>query len=234
MSCERYERLLHLNRSGEISPEEADDLRQHLRLCERCTLEMQRIEKADGIVDRLSAVILTPNNPEQLTADILRRVRTTAVTLRPQNPIDRILDFFLLPVVRYSATALVLLATGTFMTQLFTTMNSISNLERRMASPVGTNAREVTYSMRSKTLQDVASSQQGQALKDNLALTVSNDRIDVSAKKVDSFLSGQQLNDISAALGSSVLGVDKKTVEKIVNEIKATAESTFRFRPEGA
>jgi anti-sigma factor RsiW len=233
MSCERYQRLLHLNRSGEISPEEADDLRKHLRLCEPCTLEMQRIEKADGFIDRLSAVILTPKNPEQLTADILRRVRAS-VTPRPQNPINCILDFFLLPVVRYSATALVLLITGTFMTQVFTTMNSISNLERRMASPVRTNATEITYSVRSKTLQEVASSQRGQSLKDNLALTVSNDRIDVSAKKVDSFLSGQQLNDLSAALGSSVFGVDKKTIEKIVNEIKATAESTFRFRPEGA
>jgi anti-sigma factor RsiW len=234
MNCEHYQRLLHLNRPGEISPQEADDLRKHLRLCERCTLELKRIGRADEFFDRLARIPLTPAHPEQLTADVLRRVRAESVVSRPRNRVDHILDFFLIPVVRYSAVTLVLLVVGTLMAQLFTTMNSISNLEQRMAGPTRSHATEVTYSMRSKTLQDVASSQRGQSLRDNLALTVTNDRIDVSAKKVDSFLSGQDLNSLSAILGSTVFGIDRNTVEKIVAEIKASAESTFRLRPEGA
>jgi hypothetical protein len=234
MTCEYYQRLLHLNRPGEISPQEADDLRKHLRLCERCTLELKRIERADGFIGHLAGMPLTPAHPEQLTADVLRRVRADSAISRPRNPVDRILDFFLIPVVRYSSVTLVFLIVGTLMAQLFTTMNSISNLEHRMAGPTRAHTTEATYSMRSKTLQDVASSQRAQSLRDNLALTVTNDRIDVSAKKVDSFLSGQNLNNLSAVLGSTMFGIDRNTVEKIVAEIKASAESTFRLRPEGA
>ena len=161
MSCERYQRLLHLNRSGEISTQEADELRQHLRLCERCALEFQRIERADGFIDRLAAFSPVPKNPEQLTTDILRRVRAESTTSRPLTPFDRILDFFLIPSVRYSSVTIVVLITLTFATQVVMMMDDISNLERHMASPIRMETAEATYSLKSGTLTEVAKSEAG-------------------------------------------------------------------------
>ena len=234
MSCERYQRLLHLNRSGEISKHEADELRQHLRLCEKCSLDLQRIERADGFIDRLSAFSPTPGNPDKLTADILRRVRAESSAPKPSNPLDRLLDFFLLPSVRYATGTIVLLITITFMTQLIVVMNNISDLEHRMASPVRTTTAEATYTMQSKTLQGVAESERGKFLKENVSFTVTNDRIDVPVKDVDTFLTDYNLRNLPAILGASALGIDQKTLEKIVTEVKATAERSFRLDGKGA
>lgn len=234
MSCERFQRLLHLNRSGEISRQEADELRQHVRLCERCALELQRIERADGFIDRLGAFSPAPKNPEKLTADILRRVRAESTAPKPLNTIYRILDVFLVPSVQYSTLAIVLLVTMTFMTQLLTMLNGISDLEQRMASPIRNEATEATYTMQSTTLRDVTRSETGKPLQNGVSLTVTNDRIDVPVKDVDAFLSSDNLRNLPAILGTAALQIDKKTVEKIVNEVKATAELTFRVRHEGA
>ncbi|MCX6143288.1 MAG: zf-HC2 domain-containing protein [Ignavibacteriales bacterium] len=234
MSCERYQRLLHLNRSGEISKHEADELRQHLRLCEKCSLELQRIERADGFIDHLGDFSPSPKNPEKLTADILRRVRAESAAPKPLNPLNRFLDFFLLPSVRYSTVAIISLVILTSATQLVMMLNDVSNLEQRMASPVRHDATEATYTMQSKTLQEVAKSERGRPIKENVSLTVTNDRIDVSAKKVDTFLSDYNLRNLSTVLGASALGIDKKTLEKIVNEVKATAERSFRLDGKGA
>ena len=234
MSCERYQRLLHLNRSGEISSHEADDLRQHLRLCEKCSLELQRIERADGFIDHLGAFAPTHKNPEKLTADILRRVRAESVAPKALNPLDRFLDFFLLPSVRYTAVAIISLIVVTSASQLVMMLNDISNLEQRMASSVRHDATEATYTMQSKTLQEVATSERGKSIKENISLTVTNERIDVSAKDVDAFLSDPGLRSLPTVVGASVLGIDKKTFEKIVNEVKATAERSFRLGGKGA
>jgi hypothetical protein len=234
MSCERYQRLLHLNRSGEISKQEADDLRQHLRLCEKCSLEFQRIRRADGFIDRLGSFSPAPTNAGKLTADILRRVRAESTKPRSINALDRVLDFFLIPSVRYSAVAIVLLITMTSMAQLLMMLNDISNLEQRMASSIQHDATEATYTMQSKTLQEVATSERGKPLKENISLTVTDDRIDISAKEVDTFLSDYTLRNLPVILGTTTLGIDKKTLDKIINEVKATAERSFRIGDEGA
>jgi hypothetical protein len=234
MSCERYQQLLHLNRSGEISTQEADELRQHVRLCERCALELQRIERADGFIDRLGAFSAAPKNPEKLTADILRRVRAESTAPKPQNTLDRILDVFLVPSVRYSTLAIVLLVIMTFMTQLLTMLNGVSGLEQRMASPIRNEATEETYEIQSTTLRNITKSEKGKALQSGVSLTVTNDRIDVPVKDVDAFLSSDNLKNLPAILGTAALQIDKKTVEQILNEVKATAELTFRVRHEGA
>lgn len=234
MSCERYQRLLHLNRPGEISTLEADELRRHLRSCEQCSLELQRIQRADGFLDRLEAFSPAPTNPDKLTADILRRVRAESTTRQSQNLLDRFLNFFLIPSVRYASVSIVVLITITFMTQLLVMMNSIAGLEQRMALPVQRDATEATYTMQSKTLQEVANSERGKTLRENVSLTVTNDRIDVPAKDVDAFLSAPGFRNLSAVIGASVLGIDTKTFEKIVNEVRATAARSFRADGKGA
>jgi len=234
MSCKRYQQMLHLNRSGEISAQEADELRQHLRLCERCALELQRIERADEFVDRFSAFSPAPRNAEKLTADLLRRIRAESAKPRPASGLDRVLDLFLMPSVRYSAVATILFITMICMTQLVMMLNDISDLEQRMASPVRKDAAEATYTVRSKTLHAVATSERGRPLRENLSVAVTKDGIDIPATHADTFLSDYTLKNLPAILETGVMGIDKKTLEVILNEVKATAELTFHVRQEGA
>lgn len=120
------------------------------------------------------------------------------------------------------------------MTQLLTMLNGVSDLEQRMALPRRNEAAEASYTVQSKTLRGVAMSGAGKSLQENISLTVTNDRIDVPVKDADAFLSDYNFEDLPAILGTKVLKIDKKTLEKIVKEVKATAELTFRVRHEGA
>jgi anti-sigma factor RsiW len=234
MSCKRYQRLLHLNRSGEISQREADDLRQHLRLCEKCSLEFQRIQRADGFVGRLSSVSPSPVDPEKLTADILRRVRAEASSPRPLNPLDQVVEIFMRPVIRFATVVIVLVITTTFAVQLVGTVNDVYALERRME----TSRRDIAsstsgYSVQSKTLQEVVKSERANTLTSNASFNVRDGRIQIPEKDVESLLSAYSLKNLSTLVGSAALHVDKKTLEKIVNEVKATAERSFRLGHEG-
>jgi hypothetical protein len=101
-----------------------------------------------------------------------------------------------------------------------------------MAS-TGRDATEATYSMQSKTLQEIAQSEPGRPLQKNVSLTMTNDHIDIPAKNVETFLSGSNLRALPTILGSAALHIDKKILQNIVNEVEATAELTFRVRHEG-
>jgi len=226
MSCEQYQRLLHLNRSGEISKQEADDLRQHLRLCEKCSLEFQRIQRADGFIDRLGSFSPTPTNAEKLTADILRRVREKASGDPARNIVDRILDFFLIPGVRYSAVVVISCVGTAFVLQSLILLDDISNLENRMVSLSGQRTGAV-YSARSETLREVAQSATAQPLTGTLPFTVTDGRIRVPAKIVDLYLNNNTLWNLPVIVGTSALRLDRRTLEKIVGEIRATVELTF-------
>jgi hypothetical protein len=233
MSCERYQRLLQLNREGEITEEELRELRLHVKQCERCAFELQRIERADGFIDRIRVHTPVPAEPERLTANIMRGVRAEPATSKPVNPIDRVLDFFLLPRVRHASIAVILLMTSTFLIELGGTFNRISDLERHLATPPHNDAVAV-YTVQSKTLQQIATSDRGRPIMDNVALTVTNDRFDIPVKDADALLSGIALKNVPALVGTSVLGIDRKTFENIINEVQSTAELTFRIRHQGA
>lgn len=224
---------MHLNRPGEISSQEAEELRQHVRLCERCALELQRIERAGAFTDRLGAYTPAPVNPEKLTADILRSVRAQSIAPQPPGIVGRLLDFFFIPSVRYAAVTVILLVSATSATQLVMVLNDISDLEHQMAAPLRGTTTEAAYTAQSKTLQTVAQSEANKSITTSLSLTLTNDRIDVSAKDADTFLTRYNLDNLSSILGSAALRVDSKTLEKIVNEVKTTAALTFRVRREG-
>lgn len=226
MSCEHYQQLLHLNRLNEISESEAADLRQHLRHCEPCSLEWRRIQHAEEFLDPLRLFSPAPPNPEQLTADIMRRVRDVAGIKPSENVIDRILDFFLIPGVRYSAVAAISCVMITLVVQSLFLLDSISNLEDRMVSASGQQSRTI-YTARSETLHEVAKSAQAQPLVRSLPFTVTSGYVRVPGQAIDVFLSDGNLGNLPVIVGSSALRVDRKTLEKIVSEIRATIQLTF-------
>ena len=226
MSCKQYQRLLHLNRSGEISEKDADDLRQHLTHCEHCSLEWRRIQRTEEFLDPLRSFSPAPSNPGQLMADIMRRVREEASSEPARNIVDRVLDFFLIPGVRYSAVVVISFVGTAFVLQSFILLDDISNLENRMVSLSGQRTGAV-YSARSETLREVAQSAKAQPLTGTLPFSVTDGRIQVPAKIVDLYLNNNTLKNLPMIIGTSALRLDRRTVEKIVGEIRATLELTF-------
>jgi hypothetical protein len=226
MSCERYQRLLHLNRSGEVSEKDADDLRQHLTHCELCSLEWRRIQRAEEFLDPLRSFSPAPSNAGQLMADIMRRVREEASGEPTRNIVDRILDFFLIPSVRYSVVVVISFVGTAFVLQSLILLDDISNLENRMVSLSGQRTGAV-YSARSETLREVAQSAKAQPLTATLPFTVTDGHIQVPAKIVDLYLNNNTLRNLPMIIGTSAFRVDRKTLEKIVGEIRATVELTF-------
>ena len=236
MNCDDYQRLLHLNRSGEISSHEADDLRDHLRLCEKCRIEYQRIQQADKLLNPLAAFTPAPKNPANLTADIMRRVREDVPSPSRSRLVDSILDFFLPPAIRYATAVVVLLIISTFLYQLVTTLNDVASVEQEMATVSGQKAiaPQATYTAESKTLEKVAASRDVKAAAGTLPVTMNGGQIEVSARVLQSIAPIYDLRAVSTVIGSSALHLDRKTLEKIINEVKATAESTLRAGREGA
>jgi hypothetical protein len=226
MSCERFQQLIHLNRSGEVPAKDDDDLRQHLSHCESCSLEWRQIRRTEKFLGPLKSFSPAPASPEKLTADIMRRVREEASGKPARNIVDRILDFFLIPGVRYSAVVVISFVGTAFVLQSLILLDDISNLENRMVSLSGQRTGAV-YSARSETLREVAQSAKAQPLTGTLPFTVTDGRIQVPAKTVDLYLHSNTLGDLPIIIGTSALRVDRKTLEKIVGEIRATLELTF-------
>jgi hypothetical protein len=236
MSCRHFQRLLHLNRTGEISAREADELRDHLRLCEKCSLEYRRIQRADEFLDRLRAYSPVPKSPEALTAGILHRVRAETSLPRQTDLMSRTLDFFLIPAVRYAAVACIFAVVSTLMIQLIGTLNDVTALERQMATVINHTpaAPEPMYMVQSQTLQNIAASTDVKALAGTTSLTMSEGHIEVSGKDAEAILSLYNLGRVSASVGASALHIDRKTLDRIINEVKATAELTIRTSRQGA
>ena len=236
MNCKDYQRLLHLNRTGEISAREAEELRQHLRRCEKCTLEYRRIQRAGELVDRVASFTPTHKSPEKLTAAIMRSVRAESASPKHNDTVTQILDFFLQPAVRYGTVVAVLLIISTFMYQLMTTLDAIATVEQQMAliSDQTSAVPHSTYTAESKTLEEVAKSKDVRSVAGALPVAVKGSQIEVSATTLESIAPIYDLRAVTVAIGSSALHIDKKTLEKIIGEVKATAESTLRAGREGA
>jgi len=156
----------------------------------------------------------------------MRRVRDVANIKPARNVLDRILDFFLIPAVHYSAVAAISWVMITLVVQSLFLLDSISNLEDRMVSASGQQSRTI-YTARSETLRDVAKSAQTQPLIHSLPFTVANGFIRVPGQALDMFLSHDNLRNLPVIVGSSTLRIEQKTLEKIVGEIKATIQLTF-------
>ena len=100
MNCKQSDRMLHLNRPGELSAREAELLMSHLKTCGRCALEKVRIEQADILIERVRRTVPLPSNPDQVFAVTMRGVRAAASKPLWVSTIESVLDFFWQPGVR--------------------------------------------------------------------------------------------------------------------------------------
>lgn len=219
MNCEHFQRLLHLNRTGEISSREAELLRQHLRVCERCVLEQRRIAKVDALMNQLKSAMPVPANSEKLTADIIRGVRLSAPETQSAGLIDRVLDFFSRPSVRIASMALTCTAVGLFTLQYLSMLNDVHNLE---ASAIKKShnpplSAEV-YSLEMHDSREVARlSKDLQKFIPSSEYTLANNQILIRQSSLSSVLSSQGVGSITTTVASSLLHIEKSKLDRIID-----------------
>jgi hypothetical protein len=230
MNCKQFDRLLHLNRPGELSALETELLISHLKTCERCALEKVRIEQADILIERARRTVPFPSNPDQLIAATMRGLR--AATSKPwwSPAFESILDFFWHPGVRLSAFAFVLVAFGTFSFQFLDMFNSIYELEqsvhqRTLRPPISATA----YSVDPGAVKDLTDSKKLQALLPAGQYRVSDGQIIVRQSDIASILSAVELRSLTTNIAASVLHIEKSKLDRIVENISKHATMITKY-----
>jgi hypothetical protein len=218
MNCDHFERLLHLNRTGELSSREAELLRQHLRVCEKCVIAQRRIAEGDLLMSQLRSATPVPASPEKLTADIMRRVRLSASEIQSAGLIDRVLDFFSLPSVRIATMALTCVAVGLFTVQYLAMLNDIHNLEASaMEKSHSAPASAEVYSLQMRSSQELTRlSKDLQKLVPSSEYTLADNQILIRQSSLSSVLSSPGVGSITTTVASSLLHIEKSKLDRII------------------
>jgi hypothetical protein len=157
MGCRRYQRLIALNRSGELLETEAQALAAHICTCTACAREAASMGEVRGVLAAVREIPWTPGDPDVLTGKILDRITTDRVP-NPSSSvavfIDRLLDFATLPVVRVASACFLLVAVGSFLWQSMTVIGEVRQLEVQQAHGYGSRpVPQVGYAVDVRTVE---------------------------------------------------------------------------------
>lgn len=135
MSCKKYQKLLHLNRVGELTMRQHEQLERHLKNCENCLKEKQKIEETDFVINSISRVKPIISEPEKLTDDIIGRIKQVSSrksNIRQSSRIEILLNYFSIPRVRLGLVCALLLFIMTSFIHESLILGRISRLEQRV------------------------------------------------------------------------------------------------------
>lgn len=230
MNCDRVRPMLFLYRFGELSQPQTKEVLAHLRACERCRLEKDRIDSTETIIQRVRSYTPEVDNPDHLTSTIVSKVRQLHSVARRAGIIDGLLDLFVLPRVRIVSATFVVLAIGTFLVQYFSFFADIHGMELSSERRNRTSSTsEVTYAVETKRLQELTHSSDIQSLIPPGQYWVNDGQILVHESDVTSFLSSYALQSLTSTVASSVLHVDKKKLDKIIEGVVKEAKTITTF-----
>jgi hypothetical protein len=115
---------------------ESRELERHCTGCASCAAERETVLASGITLERLRAFVPSPKAPEALTSSIMVRIRTEPVRgkLHESSFLDWILGWFYTPAFRYSSALVIAVAVLAFVGEQLSIVNSVSNLESRLAS----------------------------------------------------------------------------------------------------
>jgi hypothetical protein len=230
MNCDDYRRMFYLYRQGELSNREAEELVQHLHSCESCRLEQERISAVDEIVQRIRSYTPVVEDPRLLTSAIMSKVRSAQANDDSQGILDKLLDLFALPQVRIAASAFVVLVTGTFLFQYLTLFTGIHSLELSAGlQSTASHKSETLYSVESPAIIKLAQAKDLQDLIPAGQYKIVDRKILVNQNDVSSLLSSSGLRSLTSAIASSVLHVDKKKLDAIIEDVSKNYTTVTTF-----
>ncbi len=135
MKCDRYEQLIHLNREGERSRVEEENLRRHLDTCASCRRELHRTEKIGVSYRKFRELAPELPDPNRIARRIRERIAEEE-RYHNRNPIVEAFDFLarvsLVPSYRYVAALFLFVVLGLFFVESASLVIDVRRLEERM------------------------------------------------------------------------------------------------------
>ena len=233
MSCDRYRKMLHLNRSGELTEREAVELDKHLKTCRRCAQEREKIAQTDPFLSRLRGFTPTVERPDELADRIIASVRQSSeATAHPgrSSPLDRVLDYLSFPPIRYASVAFIVVAVGALLIQYFSLLQSVESLEETMADrsqmrPVP----EVTYSVRVEDVRHLADPELLKSLGPFQYPEQSSEVVIINSRRLRSIVSVIDSRISPALFGLNLNDWKRKRLELLTDQLKKSARTMFNI-----
>ena len=130
MNCRDIEKLLYLNRPGELSAKEQKKLKNHLSKCTDCASLKINIEKYNTVYASLQNSKPVINEPEMLSTRIMNNIKPEQVSNKQSEKfIEIFASWFYKPIIKYSFMVVLLLMLSSLFVQQIKITNSISKLE---------------------------------------------------------------------------------------------------------
>lgn len=137
MECKSYQRLLHLNRRGEISGRQWRKLERHLAVCGRCAEKAKMIERTDPYLQALRDIEPELDDGEALTKKVLDKIDKTSLGSRRKlwgESLYRGVSTRSFPLLQPALIGIVLVTVCAFLFQEFVILDQVSRLEKKVAS----------------------------------------------------------------------------------------------------
>lgn len=149
MSCKKYQKMLFLNRSGELSQSEILQLQHHLSTCTACAALQNKINHDAEMIKNIRQTKISVPNAPQMTDDILSltNIQQFAGKAKNNSRTDHLSSQFALPRLRIVLAVFVFLITVGFLAQEMVILGRISKLEKQLADKTATPSRVVRESM---------------------------------------------------------------------------------------
>ena len=129
--CKNIQRILISERFDLYDSEEQKLIEHHLENCADCKAILEKVKKADGVIDRIKKPILSFSNEEDLTNSIMAQIRKEKYQTNI-NPFDSLMDFLSNQSVRFALGFVLILVTLSFISMEYTDTKQIVSLEQKM------------------------------------------------------------------------------------------------------
>jgi len=155
MKCDKYQKLLHFNRPGELDESQAKMIEEHLTICPTCFKKQQEIINADITIAQLREIKLVLPEPAKLTNEIMSKIEKSVQKEEKgfNKLIDVALDFLTLFQVRLALSLITISLLGTLLVQQIFILNHVAKLENRIAS--GQTVSNKYYAIKSSDLASI-------------------------------------------------------------------------------
>lgn len=162
MTCAES-RSLMLLRSDELTKEQAEEMRRHVKSCPNCTVSMQEVKNMARTIGNIRSFQPILKDPERLTSDILNEVEKARRGHRAASggPADHLFELLSRRAARIAYGIFVLGSVGVFLTQQLAVATDVRSLEDKMLQRQYDNSGiQVLYAVPSNLVNRMPQSQQ--------------------------------------------------------------------------
>ena len=155
MTCSDWQNLLPAFHRGELTGDETQNLREHLRFCADCSTENERVASVERYLHHIRAIQPVVPDGDSMTAEILQRILPQQRENGLWSWADELSVFLLRPGVRTVYAMIACFLLGMFLYQQGETFARVRGLEERIAQKKGVRI-DVRFTLDAARAQAIA------------------------------------------------------------------------------